>query len=756
MSSQDGTRTGGLAEDKTPEHQDAAASSARSGRRSRPRVGRDPREAGARFVAFLTGRTWSEPPPAPGPIEAPVPGKVGVCCSGGGVRSAAYNLGALQVLGEAKELQRASYLSAVSGGAYIAGARSLVYMQTQDKTLFDSLRPYQLGSPEEQWLRNNSSYLAPGLVGKIRIVLRLLTGMGINVVLVGLFLFLLGRPMGWAYGRWLFPHFGWNGPNPFRTIPLWAWLAAVIPAGIGLGFVLFDLIFRPAARRQQFLSSWAGRLFAVAAIPFVLLVLLPYLTLLLQNELGHVGGLVGKLFASKEAEPIAAEPAKTATPGIPGIVWPAIGSLALAAFRILWARKRATVVMAATAIIGPLTMLFTFVWFVNGGALRPGEGWVAWAGLALLFVVIYLFSDLTNWSGHPFYKRRLAAGYSVRRVSNQVAIPVPYSKLSRLSQSQPPGRPELIVCAAANISTLGVTPPGRRAATFTFMADKVGGPLVDYVQTSQFEDILGSRKRDMTLLAAIAVSGAAASPSMGKLTIPPLRFLLGIMGVRLGIWLPNPRWLPRWQVIRPNGLTRRDRPRLHYLAMELFGLNSVNDKFLYVTDGGHFENLGLVELLRRGCTEIYCFDASGEEDNTFYTLGQAVAIARADLKVEIEIDPSPICPVKDADACNDKDHLCGDDHVLGTIRYPQPDGSAIAGTLVYARTAVTTKSPYETRAFRQRDPRFPKHATFDQLFNDEKFEAYWALGRHTARRALGSMDGARKSPGGASSSIAAA
>ena len=53
------------------------------------------------------------------------------------------------------------------------------------------------------------------------------------------------------------------------------------------------------------------------------------------------------------------------------------------------------------------------------------------------------------------------------------------------------------------------------------------------------------------------------------------------------------------------------RPRPEYLWKELFGRNRIDDKFLYVTDGGHYENLGLVELPRRGCGTIYCFDACG-------------------------------------------------------------------------------------------------------------------------------------------------
>ena len=52
----------------------------------------------------------------------------------------------------------------------------------------------------------------------------------------------------------------------------------------------------------------------------------------------------------------------------------------------------------------------------------------------------------------------------------------------------------------------------------------------------------------------------------------------------------------------------------------------------------HYENLGLVELLRRGCTEIYCLDASGlsADGAEFESLGEAITLARSELGVEIE------------------------------------------------------------------------------------------------------------------------
>ena len=103
--------------------------------------------------------------------------------------------------------------------------------------------------------------------------------------------------------------------------------------------------------------------------------------------------------------------------------------------------------------------------------------------------------------------------------------------------------------------------------------------------------------------------------------------------------MPNPR---RVDVFRtsgaPAGGQARDpevkrflpRPRPSYLFRELFGWNNLNARFLYVTDGGHYENLGLVELLRRECMQVYCFDASG--GSSFAALGDAVALARSEMR----------------------------------------------------------------------------------------------------------------------------
>jgi len=155
----------------------------------------------------------------------------------------------------------------------------------------------------------------------------------------------------------------------------------------------------------------------------------------------------------------------------------------------------------------------------------------------------------------------------------------------------------------------------------------------------------------------------------------------------------------------------------------LLGLNRVDAKYLYITDGGHYENLGLVELLRRGCTNVYCFDASGGQ--TFAELGDAIALARSELGVEVDIDPTPLMVEGDPPAAKVA-------VVEGTISYPTGE----TGRIVYARNVVAPGTPWDVLAHQRKDPHFPHDSTADQLYTDQKFEAYRALGERAGKKAL--------------------
>jgi len=725
----------------------------------------DTRNSRERFKDWAWEREAPTPPPPPvAPEEDPQPDKTGICFSGGGIRSAAYNLGALQVLKERGEFDKARYLAAVSGGSYIAAANSIVQRQSDEEAL-SSMPVYARGSVEEQWLRNHSSYLAPGLIQKILLVLRILGGFIINLTFVALTLFLVTQVVGWAYAHWLYPELRSVGASPNLQTGPWlprlstSWLrhaAWQVPGVIGFVVAMLPLLQVWPERRHRLLAGWAGRLLGISLAVFVLVIALPYAVVFVRHELSGLAENVGDLAGTQVTDTAKAEGSKVLGLFSTASALTLLGSL----FRALWARKRSLMAAVLTTIAGPVLLVGTFVWYVNDAAASgiTSRSLVIAAAATALFLFMYVISDLTAWSMHPFYRRRLASAFAVRRVRGEDgverAVPLAENELLPLSRSQRDHGPELIVCAAANIADDGATPPGRNAASFTFSSREIGGPVVGYVRpTSEYERVLGRGRLDLTLPAAVAMSGAALSPSMGKMTRRSLMFLFALANVRLGVWLPNPRRMESWAARREAGKPL-PRPRPVYLLFEMLGLDRLNDRFLYVTDGGHYENLGLVELLRRGCTRIYCFDASGDSEDSFFTIGEAIAIARSDLGVEIDIKPDEMRrPSDDGELTFNADTgkitlkkrsetkgsrrrgLCSTDHVLGTFTYR----NGVKGYMVLAKAAVTAQAPWDVLAFEEKDKRFPNHSTADQLFNDEKFEAYRALGRFTARRAVDLM-----------------
>jgi hypothetical protein len=769
-----------------------------------------------RFGRWLFNGGHPEPSPSfEGTVEDPREGKLGICCSGGGIRSAAFSLGALQVLQERDELERASYLAAVSGGSYIATAISLLRKtgpDDSDRSLFNQRKPFAPGSPEEQYLRNRCSYLAPTAGDKIFLGLRLVLGLLLNLVfvslpLIGIALVLSGLVYAPAFGHLAGDCNATGATGCAADLPDWTWISTVAVLGLGLAFGLATLLFRwRKLAWGQFFTAWATRLLIIAAALALLLVALPYLVQWVRED--HLGGTgdkgVGFGFGAGTLALLAGIAAQLGNFLVSSKAREGLGKTRKA-FGKLGKGLRIGIAYFAAALVGPLMLFAVFSLTVAAGMSEvdvPGvvDGGLIWAGVGVLavFLIVYFFADLTTWSLHPFYKRRLSSVFALRRVKadaaldprgklydrievvppsdpdddDGVAVERDYDRTLRLSDMAMVGGegeewPTLLVCAAANISDTNATPPGRRVTSFTFSAHTVGGPLVGAVATEEIENAFEEPKqdasrpakrrgRDLSLLAATAMSGAAISPSMGKMTRRPLTFLMALANIRLGVWVPNPRWVQSFREDQELRL-RYVRPRPFYLFCELFGLNRIGSKYLYVTDGGHYENLGLVELLRRGCTEIYCLDASGvgADGAEFESLGEAITLARSELGVEIEFDgeekkfaeeeapeedeaknteepedTSPAAMVPD-----EKTHFAKRDVVTAKVRYRTGE----QGRLVYVRNAMTEAAPWDVRAHHQADSRFPNNSTIDQLYTDQKFEAYRVLGSRAAVRAVEAM-----------------
>ena len=259
-----------------------------------------------------------------------------------------------------------------------------------------------------------------------------------------------------------------------------------------------------------------------------------------------------------------------------------------------------------------------------------GSAWAVWAAVAGGLAVVIGTLDQKRWSPHPIYKRRLAGTFSpVRYVEDGTpsAAALPYGVRTTLSRwaRHVPGHPKLLVCGAA-YDTVNVSGE-MRAWPFVFSDDYVGGSDVGWVRTLDFEAALGkSNAPDGTLLAAMAISGAAVSPGLGQIDLGTLNIVLSFVNARLGVWLPNPPYIN--ELRGDHRFPSREGPALRwlrtrratYLFKELFGVHDREDRFLYVTDGGQLDNLGMLELLSRRCRLIVSFDASGDEllsTNTF-------------------------------------------------------------------------------------------------------------------------------------------
>jgi hypothetical protein len=216
---------------------------------------------------------------------------------------------------------------------------------------------------------------------------------------------------------------------------------------------------------------------------------------------------------------------------------------------------------------------------------------------------------------------------------------------------------------------------------------------------------------------AMGISGAAANPNSGYTTSTPLAFLMTIFDVRLGWWLGN---------TRIDGPSQRPGPMfaLKYLLFELFAQTDGRTKYLNLSDGGHLENLGLYELVRRRCRYIIVGDGEQDGDLTFGSLGGAIRKCRTDFGVEIDIDPQRIQRVQGFSRTH-----C----VVGKITYPEQETGEATGWLLYLKSSQSGDEPEDVIQYHSSYADFPHQTTADQFFTESQFESYRQLGLHVVR-----------------------
>lgn len=236
----------------------------------------------------------------------------------------------------------------------------------------------------------------------------------------------------------------------------------------------------------------------------------------------------------------------------------------------------------------------------------------------------------------------------------------------------------------------------------------------------------------------MAISGAAASPNWGFHTSSAVAFVLTMFNIRLGRWCPNP-------TPAEGSMPQRTSPLMGgwLLLKELFGMTSASSKYVYLSDGGHFDNLGIYELVRRRVSSIVVCDCGQDPDAIFDDLADTLRKCYTDFGVVIEIDIEDLKGVsKDGGLKFSKAHC-----VSGTVYYPaMADGTpALRGTLLLLKPGLSeeicSQAP-DIRNYAWANAEFPQQTTADQWFDEAQFESYRKLGYLIGMSVFQSFDGA--------------
>ena len=333
-------------------------------------------------------------------------------------------------------------------------------------------------------------------------------------------------------------------------------------------------------------------------------------------------------------------------------------------------------------VLGLLVLLSVAVSAPAKSALDRAVSQHSWGMLILLAVVplaiFLLFGwrvDVNEFSLNPFYRNRLTRCYlgasNRKRAPNPLTgfdnrdtrgmqisrlrpIPVPQPQLA-LVHPRPTEiytGPFPIICTAINLSFgEDLAWQERKAASFAFTPLYAGyhvcwttGKHECEVSFNGFVPTFHYAFPDggINIATAVSMSGAAASPNWGSHTNPGTAFLMTMFNVRLGWWLFNPRRSALAGASLTEVPDQVDWPSPRFapleLAKELLGMADDTSKYVYLSDGGHFDNMGLYELVRRRCYRIVICDSEQDEDYFFEGIANAIRKCRVDFGVEITLD----------------------------------------------------------------------------------------------------------------------
>jgi hypothetical protein len=340
--------------------------------------------------------------------------------------------------------------------------------------------------------------------------------------------------------------------------------------------------------------------------------------------------------------------------------------------------------------------------------------------LAFPALILSRVIDANKFSLHAMYRSRLIRTFlGASNIDRKPNLLTGFDPLDNICMAELPAKPLHIVNATLNlVKGENLAWQERKAESFTSTRYHTGSCRLGYQQSRLYAS-------SVTLGGAITISGAAANPNMGYNSSPLLSIIMMLFNARLGAWLANPGEKGRgcWT---KRGPTFSVRP----LIDEAFGLTDDRNAWVNLSDGGHFENLGLYEMVLRRCSPIIVVDGSADPLFHFDDLGNAVRKIRIDMGIAIEF-PDGVSIAKEITP--------GSKHcAVGRIDYSAVDGpGADPGTLIYIKASLSGKEPLDVRNYAEQNPSFPHQPTSDQWFDESQFESYRRLGYHVIEEIFG-------------------
>jgi hypothetical protein len=678
-----------------------------------------------------------------------LPDGMGLALSGGGIRSASFALGVVQNLLNEEVWHRFDYLSTVSGGGYLGSALSWwMHHAATDPSLgaLKASQRYQLfrdqfgskvlgarhlvtrADPNIPWvwqqsnwlayIRQHGSYLRPPNVSVLS-----LTVSALRVCLYSLLVY-------FAMATGLFVLLNRSadaGIDSYRT----SGAGALVLGGV---LLFLTIIYGPATfissslkipgsrlyRGRNTFRRWSGYILGLALGAFLL-------------------WSVSALYCLIGAYHHKAWVWATSSAGLG-----AIG----AAYQFIIGRSHPktppsatgnlrVVITAALVIYGLLLGAYSLAHWLDGEKLMD-RWWLA--GVLCGGSLLLGFLINTNLSGiGRLYRDRLMEAFlpDIATVATNTWAPATTADefqvaqlkgavsrtASELSSSAGLARPlHLINCNVVLLDSAQDRYRTRGGDSFTISPLRSGSNATGYVSTQQLGD------HAMSLATAMSISGAAANPNAapnghGVTKNRLVAFLMSLFSVRLGYWLPNPR----------HHAGQYNRPNLWFpgLRQGLFGSGQHEQAiFLELTDGGHFDNTGVYELVRRRTRLIIVSEAGYDPDAAMDDLANMIEKVRVDFSVFIDFD-DPVVGLEALRPASRHVKTVARGYAVGRIRYPQgqPDSMEFDdGYLVYLQSVPLASMPADADSYRRQSGLFPNDPTSDQFFDEEALEGYRELG----------------------------